>query len=191
MSSAKVLVVGAGVATRGSGYSYTLVRSPTFDVRPEVAEQIESMGAEFVWCTGGGTGRRRRAAAMRASRLQSFEKRNWRSFEITRSRYCHTTALIPDDARSWSPIWLKLKPGSVVVDSGRAVALRPTEMDQKVVTDNSVTVVSRDFPSRMAAQPSTLYANNIRHMMADLTPEKNGQVVHDMEDDVIRGYGDL
>jgi len=44
-----------------------------------------------------------------------------------------------------------------------------------------------DFPSRMAAQSSTLYATNVRHMMSDLTPEKNGQIVHDMEDDVIRG----
>ncbi len=39
----------------------------------------------------------------------------------------------------------------------------------------------------MAAQSSTLYANNVRHMMDDLTPEKDGQIVHDMEDDVIRG----
>ena len=44
-----------------------------------------------------------------------------------------------------------------------------------------------DFPSRMAAQSSSLYATNIRHMMSDLTPEKDGQVNHDMEDDVIRG----
>ncbi|NCW10028.1 MAG: NAD(P)(+) transhydrogenase (Re/Si-specific) subunit alpha, partial [Gammaproteobacteria bacterium] len=43
-----------------------------------------------------------------------------------------------------------------------------------------------DFPSRMAAQASTLYATNIRHMMTDLTPEKDGQLVHNMEDDVIR-----
>ena len=43
-----------------------------------------------------------------------------------------------------------------------------------------------DFPSRMAAQSSTLYSTNIRHMITDLTPEKDGQVVHDMEDDVIR-----
>jgi hypothetical protein len=39
----------------------------------------------------------------------------------------------------------------------------------------------------MATQSSTLYATNIRHMMTDLTPEKDGQVVHNMEDDVIRG----
>jgi NAD(P) transhydrogenase subunit alpha len=51
-----------------------------------------------------------------------------------------------------------------------------------------VTIIGyTDFPSRMAAQSSTLYATNIRHMMTDLTPEKDGQVVHNMEDDVIRG----
>ena len=44
-----------------------------------------------------------------------------------------------------------------------------------------------DFPSRMATQASTLYGNNIRHMLSDLTPEKDGQLNHDMEDDVIRG----
>ncbi|MEP3302736.1 MAG: proton-translocating transhydrogenase family protein, partial [Roseibium sp.] len=63
-----------------------------------------------------------------------------------------------------------------------------TVADEKVVTENGVTIIGyTDFPSRMAAQSSTLYSTNIRHMMSDLTPEKNGQIVHDMEDDVIRG----
>ena len=44
-----------------------------------------------------------------------------------------------------------------------------------------------DFPSRMATQASTLYANNIRHMIDDLTPEKDGKAVFNMDDDVIRG----
>ena len=60
--------------------------------------------------------------------------------------------------------------------------------DEKIVTDNGVTIIGyTDFPSRMATQSSSLYATNIRHMMADLTPEKDGVVNHDMEDDVIRG----
>jgi NAD(P) transhydrogenase subunit alpha len=51
-----------------------------------------------------------------------------------------------------------------------------------------VTIIGyTDFPSRMATQSSTLYATNIRHMMTDLTPEKDGKVNHNMEDDVIRG----
>jgi len=61
-------------------------------------------------------------------------------------------------------------------------------MDEKIVTDNGVTIIGyTDFPSRMAAQSSTLYATNIRHMMTDLTPEKDGTINHNMEDDVIRG----
>jgi len=61
-------------------------------------------------------------------------------------------------------------------------------MDEKIVTDNGVTIIGyTDFPSRMATQASTLYSTNIRHLMTDLTPEKDGVINHDMEDDVIRG----
>jgi len=57
-----------------------------------------------------------------------------------------------------------------------------------VVSDNGVTIVGyTDFASRMAAQASSLYSTNVRHMMADLTPEKDGVLVHNMDDDVIRG----
>ncbi|MCK5750150.1 MAG: NAD(P) transhydrogenase subunit alpha, partial [Oricola sp.] len=63
-----------------------------------------------------------------------------------------------------------------------------TVPDEKIVSDNGVTIVGyTDFPSRMAAQSSTLYSTNIRHMMTDLTPAKDGVIVHNMEDDVIRG----
>jgi NAD(P) transhydrogenase subunit alpha len=63
-----------------------------------------------------------------------------------------------------------------------------TVPDERIVTDNGVTIIGyTDFPSRMAAQASSLYSNNIRHMLSDLTPQKDGVVVHDMEDDVIRG----
>ena len=69
-----------------------------------------------------------------------------------------------------------------------AATAKLTVMDEKIVTDNGVTIVGyTDFPSRMAAQSSTLYSTNIRHMMTDLTPEKDGHVNHNMEDDVIRG----
>ena len=51
-----------------------------------------------------------------------------------------------------------------------------------------VTIIGfTDFPSRMAAQSSELYSTNVRHMLSDLSPEKDGQINHDMNDDVIRG----
>ena len=63
-----------------------------------------------------------------------------------------------------------------------------TVLDEKIVTDNGVTIVGySDFPSRMAAQASNLYSTNIRHMISDLAPEKDGEINHNMEDDVIRG----
>ena len=83
-----------------------------------------------------------------------------------------------------------MKPGSVIVDlaAEKGGNCKLTVMDEKIVTENGVTIIGyTDFPSRMAAQASTLYATNIRHMMTDLTPEKDGQINHNMEDDVIRG----
>jgi len=104
-----------------------------------------------------------------------------------------TTALIPN--REAPELWTEdmvaaMKRGSVIVDlaAEKGGNCKLTVADEKIVTDNGVTIIGyTDFPSRMAAQASTLYATNIRHMMTDLTPEKDGKLVHNMEDDVIRG----
>ena len=67
-----------------------------------------------------------------------------------------------------------MKPGSVVVDlaAERGGNCDLTVVNEKIVSQNGVTIVGyTDFPSRMAAQASSLYATNIRHMMVDLTPE--------------------
>ena len=104
-----------------------------------------------------------------------------------------TTALIPN--RDAPELWTRdmveaMKPGSVIVDlaAEKGGNCKLTAPGEKIVTKNGVTIVGyTDFPSRMASQASTLYATNIRHMVADLTPEKDGKLVHDMEDDVIRG----
>jgi NAD(P) transhydrogenase subunit alpha len=102
-------------------------------------------------------------------------------------------ALIP--GRPAPKLWLAdmvamMKPGSVVVDlaAERGGNCDLTAPDQKVVSDNGVTIVGyTDFPSRMATQASTLYSTNIRHMLTDLTPKKDGVIFQNMEDDVIRG----
>ncbi|MEZ5732680.1 MAG: Re/Si-specific NAD(P)(+) transhydrogenase subunit alpha [Paracoccaceae bacterium] len=195
---AKVLVVGAGVAGLAAIGTSTSLGAITyaFDVRPEVAEQIESMGAEFVYLDfaesqtdGAATGG---YAAPSSPEFREAQLKKFRELapEID---IVITTALIP--GRDAPVLWTKdmveaMKPGSVIVDlaAERGGNCELTKADQKVVTDNGVTIVGyTDFPSRMAAQSSTLYANNIRHMMADLTPAKDGVVNHNMEDDVIRG----
>ena len=195
---AKVLVVGAGVAGLAAIGTATSLGAITyaFDVRPEVAEQIESMGAEFVYLDfeeaqqdGAATG------GYAAPSSPEFREKQLAKFRELAPDVdiVITTALIP--GRDAPKLWLAdmvaaMKPGSVVVDlaAERGGNCDLTVPDEKIVSENDVTVVGySDFPSRMAAQSSTLYATNIRHMMTDLTPEKDGQVNHNMEDDVIRG----
>jgi len=194
---AKVLVVGAGVAGLAAIGTATslgaIVRA--FDVRPEVAEQIESMGAEFLFLDfedsqdSAGTGGYAAPSSpeFREAQLKLFRE------QAPEVDIVITTALIPN--REAPELWTRdmveaMKPGSVIIDlaAEKGGNCKMTVADEKIVTDNGVTIVGyTDFPSRMATQSSTLYSTNVRHMMADLTPGKDGQVEHNMDDDVIRG----
>ncbi len=194
---AKVLVIGAGVAglaAIGTAVSLGAIVY-AFDVRPEVAEQIESMGANFVFLEFEATQDGAATGGYAAPSSPEFREKQLAKFRelAPEMDIVITTALIP--GRPAPKLWLAdmvaaQKRGSVVVDlaAERGGNCDLTVPDQKVVSDNGVTVVGyTDFPSRMAAQASTLYSNNIRHMLTDLTPKKDGVIVHNMEDDVIRG----
>ncbi len=195
---AKVLVVGAGVAGLAAiGTSVSLgAITYAFDVRPEVAEQIESMGAEFVFLEfeeaaqdGASTG------GYAAPSSPEFREKQLEKFRALAPDIdiVITTALIP--GRDAPVLWTKdmveaMKSGSVIVDlaAQQGGNCELTVKDEKIVSDNGVTIVGyTDFASRMASQSSTLFATNIRHMMDDLTPENDGVMVINMEDDVIRG----
>ncbi len=195
---AKVLVVGAGVAGLSAIGTATSLGAITyaFDVRPEVAEQIELMGAEFVYldfeeaqADGAATG------GYAAPSSPEFREKQLEKFRALAPEIdiVITTALIP--GRPAPKLWLKdmveaMKPGSVIVDlaaeqGGNCELTRPGKMFE---TKNGVRIVGyTDMASRMATQASTLYGNNIRHMLDDLTPAKDGVPVVNMEDDVIRG----
>ena len=194
---AKVLVVGAGVAGLAAIGTATSLGAITmaFDVRPEVPEQIESMGASFVYLEfeqaqdGAATG------GYAAPSSPEFREKQLAKFRELAPEVdiVITTALIP--GRPAPKLWTAdmvamMKRGSVVIDlaAERGGNCDLTVADQKVVSDNGVTIIGyTDYPSRMGAQASTLYSNNIRHMLADLTPGKDGVINHNMEDDVIRG----
>ena len=194
---AKVLIVGAGVAGLAAIGTATSLGAITyaFDVRPEVAEQIESMGANFVFLEfedkqdGAATG------GYAAPSSPEFREKQLAKFrELAPDMdIVITTALIPGRPapKLWTEDMVRLmKPGSVIIDlaAERGGNCDLTVPDQKIVTDNGVTIVGyTDFPSRMAAQASTLYSTNIRHMLTDLTPKKDGVILQNMEDDVIRG----
>ena len=195
---AKVLVVGAGVAGLAAIGTATSLGAITyaFDVRPEVAEQVESMGAEFVYLDfeeaqqdGAATGG---YAAPSSPEFREAQLKKFREIAPDMDIVI-TTALIPnrEAPELWTEDMVKsMKPGSVIIDlaAEKGGNCKLTRADERIVTDNGVIIIGyTDFPSRMAAQASTLYSTNIRHMMTDLTPEKNGIVNHNMEDDVIRG----
>ncbi len=193
---AKVLVVGTGVAGLAAIGAATSLGAivKAFDVRPETAEQVESMGAEFLFLDfedssdGSGEGGYAKPSSpeFRDKQLALFRE------QAPEIDIVITTALIPN--REAPELWTEdmvqaMKPGSVIVDlaAEKGGNCKMTRKDEKFVTDNGVTIIGyTDFPSRMAKQSSTLYATNIRHMLTDLTPEKDGKIEHDMEDRVIR-----
>ena len=192
---AKILVIGAGVAglaAIGTAQSMgAIVRA--FDVRPEVAEQIESMGAEFLMLDFTSDGSGEGGYAKPASK--EFIKKEMELFreQAPEIDIVITTTLIP--GMPAPKLWPKemvdlMKPGSIVVDlaaeqGGNCEVTIPNKM---VETKNKVKVIGySDLPSRMATQSSNLYSTNIRHMLDDLTPEKNGVPFTNMDDDVIRG----
>merc|ERR1711916_148861 len=82
-----------------------------------------------------------------------------------------------------------MKEGSVIVDlaseqGGNCELTEP----EKVVVKHGVTIVGyTDMPSRLPSQASQLYGTNLRHLLTDMTPEKNGEMIIDFEDEVVRG----
>ncbi len=194
MPPAKVLVIGAGVAglaaigaARGLG---AIVRA--FDTRPEVEQQVQSMGAEFLTVdieeegSGSGGYAKQMSASFIEAEMALFAAQA-REIDII-----VTTALIPGKPAPQlitASMVESMRPGSVIVDmaaeqGGNCELTKPGE----VVTAHGVTIVGyTDLPSRMATQSSQLYATNIRHLLTDLTPNKDGVPRIDMDDDVMRG----
>ena len=162
-------------------------------MRPEVAEQIESMGAEFLMLEFEEDGSGEGGYAKPAS--PEFIEKEMALFreQAPEIDIVITTALIPGRPapKLWPAEMVSLmKPGSVVVDlaAEQGGNCDLTKANEIVESDNGVKIVGyTDFPSRMATQSSNLYATNLRHMIDDLTPEKDGVAVINMEDDVIRG----
>ena len=192
---ARVLVIGAGVAglaAIGAAKSLgAIVRA--FDTRPEVKEQVESMDAEFLMLdvgdedgAGAGGYARVMSEAFIEAEMALFAAQA-RDVDII-----VTTALIPGKPAPrliTADMVASMQDGSVLVDlaaeqGGNCELTVPGE----VVVVHGVTIIGyTDLPSRLAAQSSQLYATNLRHLLTDLTPDKDGRLVIDMDDEVIRG----
>jgi len=191
---AKVLVIGAGVAglaAIGAAKSMgAIVRA--FDTRPEVKEQIESMDAEFLMLDfhedGSGSGGYAKTMSKEFIEVEmALFARQAMEVDII-----ITTALIPGKPAPeliTAGMVKSMKAGSIIVDlaaeQGGNCAL--TEKDQ-VVVKHGVTIIGyTNLPSRLANQSSQLYATNLRHLLTDLCPNKDGTLNVNFDDEVIRG----
>lgn len=191
---AKVLVIGAGVAglaAIGAAKSLgAIVRA--FDTRPEVKEQVESMDGEFLMLDfeEDGSGEGGYAKVM----SDEFIKAEMALFleQAKEVDIIITTALIPGREAPeliTEEMVQAMKPGSVIVDlAAEAGGNCKLTVKNDVVVKHGVTLIGyTDLPSRLAAQASQLYSTNLRHLLTDMTPEKDGNMVNNFEDEVVRG----
>lgn len=191
---AKVLVVGAGVAglaaIGAAGSLGAIVRAT--DPRPEVADQVKSLGGEYlavdpaaaeVSATGYakemGDDYKAREAQLYAEQAEDVD-------------IIITTALIPGRPAPriiTAEMVASMKPGSVIVDMAAANGgnVEGTVKDEAVVTDNGVTIIGyTDLAGRLPSTASQLYGTNLVNLLKLVTPEKDGQLTLDFDDVVQR-----
>ncbi|NJA89501.1 Re/Si-specific NAD(P)(+) transhydrogenase subunit alpha [Rhodocyclus tenuis] len=191
---AKVFVIGAGVAglaALGAAVGLgAIVRAN--DTRPEVADQIKSLGAEFVPVEyeeeGSGVGGYAKVMS------EGFQKAQKATFakQAKDVDIIITTALIPGKPAPkliTTEMVQSMRAGSVIVDlaaeqGGNCELTVPGE----VVVRHGVTIIGyTDLPSRLAKQSSTLYATNLLRLTEELCKAKDGNLDVNMDDEVIRG----
>lgn len=191
---AKVFIAGAGVAglaAIGAAASLgAIVRAN--DTRAEVADQVVSLGGEFVKVdyeeegSGGGGYAKVMSEGFQAAQREMYAKQA-REVDII-----ITTALIPGKPAPkliTAEMVRSMKPGSVIVDmaaeqGGNCELTEPG----KAVVKHGVTIVGyTDLASRMARQSSTLYGTNLFRLTEELCKTKDGVINVNMQDDAIRG----
>jgi H+-translocating NAD(P) transhydrogenase subunit alpha len=191
---AKVFVIGAGVAGlaaigTASGLG-AIVRAN--DTRPEVADQVKSMGGEFVAVDyqeeGAGVGGYAKVMS------EGFQKAQREVFaqQAKEADIIITTALIPGKPAPrliTADMVRSMQPGSVIVDmaaeqGGNCELTVPGELAVR----HGVRIIGyTDLPSRLAKQSSTLYATNLLRLTEELCKAKDGTINVNMDDEVIRG----
>jgi len=191
---AKVFIAGAGVAglaAIGAAASLgAIVRAN--DTRAEVADQVVSLGGEFVKVnyeeegSGGGGYAKVMSEGFQAAQREMYAQQTKECDIII------TTALIPGKPAPkliTAEMVRNMKPGSVIVDmaaeqGGNCELTEPG----KAVVKHGVTIVGyTDLASRMARQSSTLYGTNLFRLTEELCKTKDGVINVNMEDDAIRG----
>ncbi|MFJ9812564.1 Re/Si-specific NAD(P)(+) transhydrogenase subunit alpha [Streptomyces sp. NPDC101158] len=191
---AKVLVAGAGVAglaaIGASGSLGAIVRAT--DPRPEVADQVRSLGGEYLSIESpdvevSKTGYAKEMGDDYKAREVELYAAQCREVDIV-----ITTALIPGRPAPTlitAEMVASMRPGSVIVDMAAANGgnVEGTVKGEKVVTDNGVTIIGyTDLAGRLPAQASQLYGTNLVNLLKLMTPGKDGVPVLDWDDPVQR-----
>ncbi|HET7689208.1 MAG TPA: Re/Si-specific NAD(P)(+) transhydrogenase subunit alpha [Nocardioidaceae bacterium] len=192
---AKVLVVGAGVAglaaIGAAGSLGAIVRAT--DPRPEVADQVRSLGGEYLSIVT-------EDVEVSATGYAKEMGEDYKALEAQLyAEQCQdvdiiiTTALIPGRPAPriiTAEMVASMKPGSVIVDMAAQNGgnVEGNVAGEAVTTANGVTIIGyTDLAGRLPAQASQLYGTNLVNLMKLMTPEKDGQLVLDFEDVVQRG----
>ncbi len=191
---AKVFVSGAGVAglaAIGTAKSLGAIVRAT-DLRAEVAEQVQSMGGEFVAVNAeqqkSSDGYAKEASADYNTAAAEMYAEQCKDVDII-----ITTALIPGRPAPrliTAEMVATMKPGSVIVDMAASNGgnVEGSQPDKLVVTDNGVKIIGyTDLAGRLPTQASQLYGTNVVNLFKLLTPKKDGEVTLDFDDVVIRG----
>ncbi len=194
IAPAKVYIIGvgvAGLAAIGTAKSMGAIVRAT-DVRPEVADQVESLNAEFVPIPVEQHSEDGYAKEMTADQAKLANKVY--AEQAAEVDIVITTAQIPGKQ---PPLLLDaeavagMRPGSVIVDMGaneQGGNCALTQAGKVITTENGVTIIGyTDLPSRLPGQASQLYGQNIVNFFKLVTPEKNGEPVFNQSDEVVRG----
>ncbi|WNG93032.1 Re/Si-specific NAD(P)(+) transhydrogenase subunit alpha [Mycobacterium sp. ITM-2016-00318] len=191
---AKVLVVGAGVAglaaVGAAGSLGAIVRAT--DPRPEVADQVKSLGGEYLSIESpeaqvSATGYAKEMGDDYKAREAQLYAEQAGDVDII-----ITTALIPGKPAPriiTADMVASMNPGSVIVDMAAANGgnVEGTVKDEVIVTDHGVTIIGyTDLAGRLPATASQLYGTNLVNLLKLLTPEKDGKLILDFEDVVQR-----
>jgi H+-translocating NAD(P) transhydrogenase subunit alpha len=191
---AKVLVVGAGVAglaaIGAAGSLGAIVRAT--DPRPEVADQVRSLGGEYLAVESAEVEVSSTGYAKEMD--EDYKERETKLYaeQCKDADIIITTALIPGRPAPrliTGEMVASMKPGSVIVDMAAVNGgnVEGAVADEKIVTPGGVTIIGyTDLAGRLPAQASQLYGTNLVNLMKLLTPEKDGRLVLDFDDVVQR-----
>ncbi|EYR62419.1 NAD(P) transhydrogenase subunit alpha, partial [Actinotalea ferrariae CF5-4] len=191
---ANVFVIGAGVAGLAAiGAAASLgAQVRAFDVRPEVGEQIASMGGQPVRAEAAQQQASADGYAAALTEEQELLTRRMYAEETARADVVVTTALVRGQAPTTitAAMVAAMRPGSVVVDLAASGGgnCELTVPGERVVTENGVVILGyTDLTSRMPRHTSQLFGTNVVNLLTLLTPEKDGALTLDLEDPVQRG----